>query len=83
MKKILVTDSVSNSIVIYEPTKFGTLINNAITSYYEMDYEVSKAYWEEVLVENSNYFLAYSGIGKTQLRNEDWKNAITNLKVRS
>lgn len=80
-EKILVTDTGSKSLLVFEPTPFGNMINGAIKSYYDMDYEASKALWEEVLKENSNYFLAYSGIGKTQLRNEEWNEAIKNLKL--
>ncbi len=78
---ILVTDNVSKSIVVYEPTRFGALINEATEAFYEMDYDRSKELWEQVLQLNSNYFLAYAGIGKTQLRNEEWEEAAKNLKL--
>lgn len=78
-EKIIVTDG--SSIKLYEPTKFGALINDATKAYYDRDYETSKALWEEVVVENSNYFLAYVGIGKTYLRQEDYKNALINLEL--
>jgi len=80
-EKILVTDASANSIFVYEPTTFGNLINEATKSYYEMDYETSKQYWEEVIVENSNYFLAYAGIGKANLRNQEYSEAVKNLKL--
>lgn len=79
-EKILVTDQTANSIFVYEPTRFGELINKATKSYYEMDYESSEKYWQEVIVENSNYFLAYAGVGKTNLRNQEFKEAVENLK---
>lgn len=79
-EKILVSDKGSKSILVYEPTTFGTKINLATKYYYDMDYENSYNYWQEVIRENSNYFLAYAGIGKTQLRNQEWELAIENLK---
>lgn len=78
---VIVTDNVTKSIMVFTPTKFGELINLATKSYYEMDYDNSLLYWEQVISENSNYFLAYAGIGKTQLRNLDYEDAITNLKL--
>lgn len=80
-EKVIVTDNITKSIIIYEPTNFGELINDATHAYYDMDYETSKDLWEEVIKENANYFLAYAGIGKTQLRNEEWEEAIFNLKL--
>lgn len=80
-EKIVVTDSGSKSIYIFEPTVFGGLVNEATTKYYDMQYEESKAIWEKVIELNSNYFLAYAGIGKAQLRSQDWENAIENLKL--
>lgn len=79
-EKILVTSSGSKSLLVFEPTEFGNKINLATKYYYEMNYDKSKEYWEQVIQENSNYFLAYAGIGKSQLRDQDWENAIINLK---
>lgn len=80
-EKVIVTDNIAKSIFIYEPTIFGELVNSATTSYYDMQYEDSRKLWEEVLELNSNYFLAYAGIGKTQLRNQEWESAVENLKL--
>ena len=80
-EKVIVTDNTTKSIYVYEPTKFGLLINQATQAYYQMDYDASKTYWNEVVSENSNYFLAYAGIGKTNLRNHEYQEAIENLKL--
>lgn len=80
-EKMLVTDNFSKSIFVFEPTEFGELVNQATTKYYEMDYEESRKLWEKVVELNSNYFLAYAGIGKTQLRNQQWADAVKNLKL--
>lgn len=78
--RLVVVDSGNEAIMIFELTDFGTLINEAIAHYKNMEYDLAKETWEEVLSLDSNYFLAYAGIGRTQLRNEDYKNAVNNLK---
>lgn len=78
---ILVTDSMTNSIIMFEPTEFGQLINEATRLYFDNKYSEAKVYWEKVLKLNSNYFLAYAGIGKAQLREENFAAAMENLKL--
>lgn len=80
-EKVIVTDQISGSIFVYEPTDFGTLINDATHSYYDLDYKKSQDLWEKVIKLNSNYFLAYAGVGKSQLRNGEWELATKNLKI--
>ena len=46
-----------------------------------MEYDEARELWEKVIELNSNYFLAYAGVGKSQLRNQEWKEAVKNLKL--
>lgn len=78
---ILVTDNVSKSILVFEPLVFGSLINQAIEQYYDMDYIQAKETWTEVLKMNANYFLAYAGIGRAELREGDYETAMNHLKL--
>lgn len=78
---LIVTDNVSSSIIIYEPTQFGKLVNKAINEYTKMDYNSAKTTWEQVLKLNSNYFLAYAGIGRAEIRQGDYKSAMENLEL--
>lgn len=78
---IIVTDTSNNSIIVFEPTEFGQLINEATRLYFSNKYSEAKEYWEKVLKLNSNYFLAYAGIGKAQLREENFEEAMENLKL--
>jgi len=79
--RVIVVDSLNHSIIVFEPTNFGDLINQAISYYSQAKYSEAKILWEEVLALNSNYFLAYNGIGKSQLREGDYQSAIKNLKL--
>jgi tetratricopeptide (TPR) repeat protein len=76
---IVVCDSFKKSIVIFEPTEFGKLINEATDYYLNYDYVSAKAVWEKILKLNSNYYLAYAGIGKAQLREGNYEEALKNL----
>ncbi len=79
--KIIVTDNMNKSIVVFEPTEFGKLINEATNLYLNSKYLEAKEIWQEVLKLNSNYFLAYTGIGKAQLREGNYEDAMKNLKL--
>jgi tetratricopeptide (TPR) repeat protein len=71
----------NKNLVVYEYTDFGRYVNQATQYYYEGNYELAKEAWEEVLVLNTNYFLAYSGIGKALLREGDYENAMKYAKL--
>lgn len=79
--KILVVDSKNQNLIVFEYTEFGQLINSATKEYYNNEYEKAAEIWKEVKALDTNYYLAYSGIGKAQLREGDYKNAMTNLKL--
>lgn len=78
---ILVIDSLNKNITVFSYTDFGRLVNQATTYYYENDYINAGKVWEQVLEANANYYLAYAGIGKAQLRNGDYEQAMVNLKL--
>ena len=74
-------DSKNKNLVIFDYTPFGKLINEATSYYYENDYINASLKWQEVLSLNTNYYLAYSGIGKAMLRQGNYKEAMQNLKL--
>lgn len=78
---IIVTDNVSKSIKVYEPVQFAKLVNTAISQYNAMEYADAKETWTEVLKLNTNYFLAYAGIGRAQLREGNYKEAMNNFEL--
>jgi len=79
--KILVVDSLNKNLVVLEYTEFANLVNQATQYYYNGDYENAKDRWEEVLVLNTNYYLAYAGIAKAQLREGNFEAAMINAKL--
>lgn len=63
-EKIYVLDADKNTITEFELTQFGKLVRTAINLYNEGLYEESIEPWQEVVRRNSNYLLAYTGLGK-------------------
>ncbi len=79
--KILVVDQALNKVFVMAPTDYGHAINQAVYHYYQGDFETSKSYWETVLTLNTNYDLAYVGIGKVFYQNEQYKDAVDYFRL--
>lgn len=79
--KILTVDSKNKNLIIFEFTDFGKLVNEATHLYKNNEYEAAAEIWEKVLELNSNYLLAYAGIGKAQFRQGNYEEALKNLKL--
>lgn len=65
--EILVIDSAKNIIDKFKATEYGSLINEAIGLRYDGDEIKAVEKWKEVLKHDSNFELAYVGIGKSYL----------------
>ena len=77
---ILVSDRTNNNIIVYEPTEFGKLINEATSLNNKGLYEEAKILWEEILKINSNCLLAYTGIGISEYKQGNYKAAMENFE---
>lgn len=79
--KILVLDSARGELMTFTPTQYGNLINKAVSLRYDGDEASAVKVWKQVLKLNSNFELAYVGIGKSYLASGDNKKAMKNLKL--
>ncbi|GAF63856.1 hypothetical protein BTS2_0748 [Bacillus sp. TS-2] len=79
--KLLVLDSGKNSIITFEMTQYAKLVNEAISLHYEGLYDEVASKWEQVLKLNANSDLAYIGLGKAMIRNEEYKQAMHYLNL--
>jgi len=75
-RDLLVLDELSGAITVFTPTEYGNLIYDATDTYLKGDYDGSAVLWEEVLKHNANYNLAFIGIGRSLMRQEDYKAAM-------
>ena len=79
---ILVLDNGSNisRILVFKETEYGKNINNAVRNYENGNFQKSLPYWQKSLELNSNNELAYTGIGKVNLRNKEYEKALENFR---
>ena len=78
---LLVLDKGSNCIVIYERTKYGDLLIEAIAAENSLDYNYAIACWQNVLQRNSNFDAAYVGIGNALYRSGEYAEALENYEI--
>lgn len=78
---VVVLDQGTKSIEVFGPTHFGELVNKATDLHVQGFFEESATVWGEVATMNTNYEIAYVGIGKSLLRQQKYKEAMHNFKL--
>lgn len=75
---LVVADSTDTRTIltIFEPTAFGTLVNQASKLTYQGESIDAASLWQDILEVNSNYSLAYVGIGHALYREKRYKEAM-------
>jgi len=73
---LLVTDARSGGLTIFNPTEYGRLIHQAMEEYINGNYLESGELWEQVLVLNANFDMAYTGIGRALMRQDRFREAM-------
>ena len=73
---LYVLDADKDTITEFKLTDFGTLVRNAIALYDAGLYQESIEPWLEVIRHNSNYLLAYTGLGKAYYQLKDYDTAM-------
>jgi tetratricopeptide (TPR) repeat protein len=74
---LLVLDRKARTMIVYRLTDFGRAVNLAISYHANGDFNRAAAVWEEVIRLNTNYEIAYNGIGKYLLREGRFREAMT------
>ena len=75
-EKLYVLDADKDTITEFRLTDFGSLVRNAIALYDAGLYQESIEPWMEVIRHNSNYLLAYTGLGKAYYQLKDYDTAM-------
>ncbi len=78
---LLILDRGTKTVVVYRLTEFGSLVNQAIAYHSDGEFELAAMVWQQVVTMNSNYEIAYNGIGKLKLRQENYKEAMDYFKL--
>lgn len=79
--KLAVLDSGTNQITVFSPTAYARMIYRAAELYHLGQYEESRRFWNEVLVFNANYDLAYSSIGRALLYQGEHRDAMDYFRL--
>lgn len=78
---LYVADSSLGQITVYEPTAYGRCLIQGILDYNNSDYAASKANFTEAFRYNTNCELAYLGIGRAQMREGLYKDAMASFRL--
>lgn len=73
---VYVLDGRKASITVFEQTEFGAIVHEAITLFNKGKYEEAREPWEEALRRDSNYWLAYIGLGNAYLNQGKYEEAM-------
>ncbi len=79
-RDLIVLDEFTARITTFRTTEYGDLIYRANEQYLRGEYDESAATWKEVQKLNANYPLAYIGIGRAQMRQDDFTGAMENFR---
>ena len=79
--KVLALDAVRNELITFEHTRYGELINLAVSLRYDGDEAKAVDTWREVLKFNENFELANAGIGKAYLTAGENRTAMYYLQL--
>ncbi len=78
--RLLALDSGSGLVTIFERTKYGDLIDQAIAAYNDKRFAESSELWASLAAYNNNLDLAYIGLGDASYRNGDYGAAMEYYK---
>jgi len=73
---LYILDKDRNNVQVFRPTQFAELVHSASELYVDGRYEEAAGPWREVIKYNTNYSLAWSGIGKAYMKLEEYDNAL-------
>ncbi|MGG3280131.1 YIP1 family protein [Paenibacillus solani] len=79
--QMVVLDKGLNHLVVFEPTRYGQVIRDAVIYNDTGEEERAVKKWRDALNLNSNLELAYLGIGKAELRQGNNAEAMANFEL--
>ncbi len=73
---MLILDKTNDNITIYERTEYGDILIQALANQNMRQYDRAIEDWTEILKRNSNFDVAYVGIGNALYRNGEYEKAL-------
>ena len=78
--RYVVLDKYYGSMTVFEPTDYAQTVRSATMLYNEGNYAEAQALWEEVLQRSNYSSLAYRGVGRALLQQQEYAEAMEYLK---
>lgn len=78
---IYVFDAGADTIVVFEPTEYGSTLLAASRMYMNGRYDESVALWESILEQNNGFHTAYISIGRALMNMDDYKQSMQYFKL--
>lgn len=75
-EKVFIVDQLLNSITVYKPTPYGSLVKKAQALTTAGDYVEAEKYWNEALTYDRNSQLAYRGLSRAALIKEEYETTL-------
>jgi len=79
--RLLVLDRGTGYVTAFRRTEYGDAIAKAITLRKNRKYDASIEAWQEVLKHNPSFELAWSGVAQSNMRKEQYYEAMANYKL--
>lgn len=79
--KVYLLDGAKNDITVYTETQFGHYLKKAFKKYDEGLYVEAKEDWNQVIRRDGCYTMAYIGLGKAALKEEQYSKALKYFKT--
>ena len=80
---VYVLDSRKSSITVFKRTEFGSIVHEAMSLFNAGKYNEAMEPWNEVLRRDSNYWMAYIGLGNAYLNAKDYDKAMDYFYMQS
>lgn len=79
--QLLILDNENKMISVYRLSEFGRNVNEAVRLQNNGLFDEAEVLWRKVIEQNSNYEVAYNGVGKSLLRKGEYKEAMSYFKL--
>jgi tetratricopeptide (TPR) repeat protein len=73
---LLVLDSLLAQVSVFAPTAYYQVVMDAISAEYSGDFDLAYEKWGEITRQNANFSYAYTGLGKIELDNGNYRAAM-------
>lgn len=74
-------DTSDATVTVYQKTEYGSLIDEVIGYQDNREFDKANELWQEILVKNNNFDMAYLGLGKIALEDADYDLAMHYFKL--